>query len=163
VEAGYLRSGDHIATADAGGWATVQSLRGPPGKETVYNFVVAATHTFFVGSGATWVHNGGPCNTIRLWRAVEPEELKDVLRYGDYDIHPNSTFKRFAFDEKSLDNFIRANPELEYTKTYIDISKDKIKFMTRHEDARGVGKAIGIDVYLTPEFYEWFDKVHIIR
>ena len=33
VEAGSLRSGDHIATADAGGWATVQSLRGAPGKE----------------------------------------------------------------------------------------------------------------------------------
>jgi RHS repeat-associated protein len=81
VEAGSLRSGDHIASADAGGWATVQSLRGPPGKETVYNLSVAKSHTYFVGSGGTWVHNGGPCGEeelVTLWKAVPPRRTAAI-------------------------------------------------------------------------------------
>ena len=63
---------------------------------------------------------GSEGGITRLWRAVEPEELADVKRFGDYNIHPNSTFKRFAFDEKSLDDFIKANPGRTYKKTYIE-------------------------------------------
>ncbi|GMU02759.1 hypothetical protein KH5H1_68790 [Corallococcus caeni] len=98
---------------------------------------------------------------IRLWRAVEPEELADVRRFGDYNIHPNSTFKRFAFDEQSLDAFAKANPGRSYTKTYIDLPTDKLKFMYEHPDPGGVGKSIGIDVYETPEFYKWFNGVNV--
>ena len=99
--------------------------------------------------------------TTRLWRALEPKELADVQKYGDYNIHPNSAFKRFAFDEKSLDEFIAANPGRNYTKTYIDIPTDKLKKMVEHPDPGGVGRSIGIDVYETPEFYDWFDGVSI--
>lgn len=98
----------------------------------------------------------------RLYRAVEPDELADVLKYNDYNIHPNSTFKRFAFDESSLDDFIKANPNRTYTKTFVDVPTQKLDQMYRHDDPGGVTKAIGIDVYENPQFYDWFDKVNII-
>lgn len=104
---------------------------------------------------------GGP-NSTRLFRAVEGDELADVMRYGDYNIHPNSTFKRFAFDEKSLDDFIRADPNRTYTKTYIDVPTENLGQMYRHPDPGGVGRSIGIDVFENPQFYDWFDKVNII-
>jgi filamentous hemagglutinin len=88
--------------------------------------------------------------------------LADVQKYGDYNIHPNSTFKRFAFAQEDLDAFIEANPGRSYTKTYIDILTEKPDLMYRHPDPGGVGSAIGIDVYETPEFYDWFDIVHIV-
>lgn len=100
--------------------------------------------------------------TTRLFRAVEKAELDDVLRYGDYNIHPNSTFKRFAFDEGSLDAFIKANPGRNYTKTFIDLPTEKLDFMIRHGDPGGVGKAIGIDVFENPQFYDWFKGVNIL-
>ena len=96
-----------------------------------------------------------------MWRAVEPEELPDVERFGDYNVHPNSTFKRFAYDETSLDDFAAANPGRSYTKTFIDLPNEKLQHMYEHPDPGGVGRSIGIDVYETPEFYEWFDKVNI--
>ena len=84
-----------------------------------------------------------------------------MKRFGDYNIHPNSTFKRFGFDEKSVDDFIKANPDRTYTKTYIDLPNDKLRHMHQHPDPGGVGRSIGIDVYETPEFYDWFDNVVI--
>jgi len=100
--------------------------------------------------------------TTRLWRAVTDKELEDIMRYGDYNIHQNSTFKRFAFTERDVDNFIRANPMQHYTKTYIDLPTDKLQLMFQHDDPGGVGKAIGIDVYEHPEFYNWFEDVTIV-
>jgi len=101
-------------------------------------------------------------STTRLWRAVEADELADVVKYGDYNIHPNSTFKRFGFDEGSLDDFIKANPARDYTKTYIDVPTKNLDQMFRHPDPGGVGKAIGIDVYENPTFYDWFDNATIL-
>jgi filamentous hemagglutinin len=98
-----------------------------------------------------------------LWRAVEPGELADVKRLGDYNIHPNSTFKRFAHSESAPDDFIRANPDRSYTKTYIDLPTDKLIQTCRHPDPGGVGQSIGIDVYENPQFYEWFDGVTILE
>ncbi|WP_163134872.1 DUF6862 domain-containing protein, partial [Agarivorans sp. Alg241-V36] len=100
-------------------------------------------------------------DTTTLWRAVELEELADVQHFGDYNIHPNSTFKRFAFDEMSLDDFATANPGRVYTKTYIELPTDRLGDMIPHPDPGGVEKAIGIDVYEYPEFYDWFDGVNI--
>ncbi len=108
------------------------------------------------------VMNTAMSGSTRLWRAVEPEELADVVKYGDYNINPNSTFKRFAFDEGSLDNFIKANPGRDYTKTFIDVPAENLSQMYRHADPGGVGKAIGIDVYEKPQFYEWFNKVEVL-
>ena len=54
-----------------------------------------------------------------------------------------------------------ANPYRIYTKTYIDIPTDRLKNMVEHPDPGGVGKSIGIDVYETPDFYDWFDKVNL--
>jgi hypothetical protein len=105
--------------------------------------------------GATAAEGAGAGST-RLFRAVEDEELKDVLRFGDYNIHPNSTFKRFAFSEGDLDAFIQSNPGRSYTKTFVDIPTDKLQFMYQHADPGGVGRAVGIDVFETPEFYDWF-------
>jgi filamentous hemagglutinin len=97
-----------------------------------------------------------PETTTRLFRAVESEELKDVVRFGDYNIHPNSTFKRFAYNEGDIDRFIGANPNRSYTKTSVDIPTSKLQFMFRHADPGGVGRAVGIDVLETPEFCNWF-------
>jgi hypothetical protein len=94
-----------------------------------------------------------------LWRAVENPELDDILKYGDYNIHPNSIFKRFALGEKSLDDFIAANPGRTYTKTSISIPTLKLDHMVPHADTGGVGNAVGIDVHEHPEFYDSFNGV----
>jgi filamentous hemagglutinin len=75
----------------------------------------------------------------RLWRAVEGDELADVQRFGDYNIHPNSTFKRFAFDQASIDDFIQANPDRSYTTTFVDIPTSRLDEMYTHPDLGGVG------------------------
>lgn len=66
------------------------------------------------------------------------------------------------FDETSLDNFIKANSGRDYTKTFIDIPTRNLDLMYRHADPGGVGKAIGLDVFENPQFYDWFNKVEII-
>lgn len=38
-----------------------------------------------------------------------------------------------------------------------------VEKMYRHDDPGGVGKAVGVDVYETPEFYDWFDTVRMIE
>ncbi|WP_212749167.1 hypothetical protein, partial [Chitinivorax sp. B] len=126
-----------------------------------YKDVLDNTAEWHANSGTNNAAKSSGDGTTRLWRAVEPNELKDVLRYGDYNIHPNSTFKRFAFDEGSLDAFIKANPSRSYTKTYIDLQSSKLNEMVHHGDPGGVGRAVGIDVFEKPEFYKWFNKVHI--
>lgn len=80
-----------------------------------------------------------------------------MLRFGDYNIHRNSTFKRFAFSEADLDAFIKANPGRNYTKTLVDIPTNKLQLMFEHPDPGGVGRAVGIDVFETPQFYDWFE------
>jgi len=115
--------------------------------------IVATAEAASAEAGAA---RGGPPATTRLWRAVEAEELLDVRRFGDYNIDPNSTFKRFAFSKPDVDAFIQANPGRSYTTTFVDLPTDKLRFMTEHPDPGGVGRAIGIDVYETPEFYSWF-------
>ncbi|MCY1044145.1 hypothetical protein OV208_22700 [Corallococcus sp. bb12-1] len=125
-----------------------------------FNGTMAAVATVAVAGsltdGAGIALKGGGRSTTRLWRAVEPDELADVFRFGDYNIHPNSTFKRFAFLEADLDSFIKANPDRTYMKTYVDIPTEKLPFMTEHPDPGGVGRAVGIDVYEFPGFYDWF-------
>ncbi|MGK3997606.1 RHS repeat-associated core domain-containing protein [Sorangium sp. So ce1024] len=54
--------------------------------------------------------NAGEVSTTRLWRTVEAEELAELRQFGDYNLHPNSTFKRFAFSEADVDAFMKANP-----------------------------------------------------
>jgi filamentous hemagglutinin len=139
---------------------------------TVYNFQVEDFHTCFVAQGGSQappilVHNASNYSSLapgytRLWRAVEPKDLADVMKYGDYNIHPNSTFKRFAFSESDVNNFIITQPGRVYTKTFVDIPSEYLSRMVRHSDPGGVGSAIGIDVYEFPEFYEWFSGVNII-
>lgn len=84
------------------------------------------------------------------------KELADILKRGDYNIHPNSTYKRFFESEAEVDEFIRRNPDRGYTKTSVDLPEDYVlKNMERHPDF-GVGQAFGIDVYDNPEFYDMF-------
>jgi RHS repeat-associated protein len=126
--------------------------------DAVMGLFISASRSF---AKTAAVETGG-AGTTRLFRAVENDELADVMRYGDYNIHPNSTFKRFAFDEGSLDDFIEANPGRDYTKTFIDVPTENLGQMYRHADPGGVGKSIGIDVYENPQFYDWFEKVNIL-
>jgi RHS repeat-associated protein len=149
---------DKDATRSEKGWAAAGLLVPFVGGKTLHRVL---------GSGgddlADAVADAPSADTTRLWRAVEAEELQDLHRFGDYNIHENSVFKRFAFDEASLDAFAKANPERSYTKTYFDLPNDKLQHMVEHGDPRGVGRAIGIDVYETPEFYDWMGPVHIVE
>jgi RHS repeat-associated protein len=61
VPAGRLQPGDRLSTHNDD-WREVRrvratSPRGPPRRETVYNFEVAEDHTYFVGESGVWVHN----------------------------------------------------------------------------------------------------------
>ncbi|WP_437832732.1 FG-GAP-like repeat-containing protein [Sorangium sp. So ce1153] len=145
-------------------WVLEGLSQNDPGR-IVDGIMMAASAgaSFGEGLGAGPRAGGGGMATTRLWRAVEGEELAAVRRFGDYSVHPNSTFKRFALSETALDAFIKANPGRFYTKTYVDIPTEKIRFMTGHPDPGGVGHAWGIDVHETPEFYRWFlDGVKVI-
>jgi len=58
VAAGQLGRGLQVLTAS--GAATVRSVQPVPGRHTVYNLEVEATHTYFVGRLQSWVHNACP-------------------------------------------------------------------------------------------------------
>jgi RHS repeat-associated protein len=102
--------------------------------------------------------------TTRLWRAIGERELADVVKFGDYHLHYNSTFKRFAFLEDDMNAFIRANPNKSYAKTYIDLPNERLMSMDTHPwgDFGGRDFAIGIDVWERPDFYEWFGEVNVL-
>jgi Pretoxin HINT domain len=51
-----LRSGDRVFRL-SGGWLRVGSATWAQKRETVYNFEVAHTHSYFVGTLGAWVHN----------------------------------------------------------------------------------------------------------
>jgi prepilin-type N-terminal cleavage/methylation domain-containing protein len=158
-----LKAGEVLSGRE--GPLTVSSLDRHPGTVRVYNLTVESEHQYYVSDAGLLAHNNG-CGTAdgmtRLWRAVEPGELADIRQFGDHNIHPNSTFKRFAYNEKSLDTFISGNPTRTYTKTYIDVPTGNLAQMYEHADPGGVGRSIGIDVYEHPEFYDWFNKVHVL-
>lgn len=81
--AGYLQEGDRIARADAGGWATVQSLHRHLSMETVYNFSIENTHTYFVGSSLLWVHNTCPkIDPSGGWAGEPLIDLKSLVKNG---------------------------------------------------------------------------------
>jgi hypothetical protein len=54
--AGYLRAGDHLASAN-GGQLTVVSVEVDTRATRVYNFEVAEDHNYAVGELQAWVHN----------------------------------------------------------------------------------------------------------
>ena len=56
VPAGKLAPGDRVPSAH-GGWLRVGSSTWTQERETVYNFEVEGTHTYFVGESGAWVHN----------------------------------------------------------------------------------------------------------
>jgi hypothetical protein len=60
--AGYLRAGDHLASAN-GGQLTVVSVEVDTRATRVYNFEVAEDHTYAVGELQAWVHNAGIKNS----------------------------------------------------------------------------------------------------
>jgi hypothetical protein len=91
---------------------------------------------------------------VTLWRAVELPELKDILRFRDYNIDFNSTFKRFFDSEALVRRYIAANPNTQYFLTYIRLPVQYLSQMEQHPDF-GIGTAFGIDVWLQPEFYSW--------
>jgi hypothetical protein len=56
VEAGALAAGEELRSAGAGA-AHVEAVTRVDAHDTVYNFEVERTHTYFVGSASAWVHN----------------------------------------------------------------------------------------------------------
>ena len=53
---GGLDIGAQVSTD--GSWAEMVSMVSLEERQTVYNFEVAGTHTYFVGTGGVWAHNG---------------------------------------------------------------------------------------------------------
>ena len=60
LQAGQLRPGDRLRTADGRG-ATVLALHWNQGDPEVFTLTVARDHTFFVGAAGVLVHNAFPC------------------------------------------------------------------------------------------------------
>ncbi|MCG8425714.1 MAG: Hint domain-containing protein, partial [Proteobacteria bacterium] len=56
---GKLDLGEQVSSGD--GWAEVVSIASSEERATVYNFEVEGTHTYYVGTGGLWAHNG--CGT----------------------------------------------------------------------------------------------------
>ncbi|MCG8423159.1 MAG: Hint domain-containing protein, partial [Proteobacteria bacterium] len=53
---GQMDIGEQVSARD--GWAEVVSIAALEERQTVYNFEVEGTHTYFVGPGGVWAHNG---------------------------------------------------------------------------------------------------------
>ncbi|MCG8421416.1 MAG: HINT domain-containing protein, partial [Proteobacteria bacterium] len=53
---GQMDIGDLVSARD--GWAQVVSVTTLEERQKVYNFEVAGTHSYFVGPGGVWAHNG---------------------------------------------------------------------------------------------------------
>lgn len=119
-----------------------------------------AAGVLFPGPGAGYRESAE--GFTRLWRAVEADELADIYRFGDYNIHPNSTYKRFGLSEQSLDDFIGANPDRSYWKTYVDVPNYELSRMDYLPDPGGAGNYYGIDVFENPDFYGSMGKVNIL-
>ncbi len=97
VPAGRLAIGCQIVTR--AGPALRLETEHPTGKlQTVYNFEVAGTHTYFVGKAGLWVHNN-----------CEPEYLQRVWDRGNEDWNTGGNFYNhhsfpIQFDPDILDN-----------------------------------------------------------
>ena len=81
VDAGTLRPGDQLTTAD-GSTVTVTAVRSWIGKEWMYDLTVNDTHTFFVGANGdpVLVHNVGCSNRGR--RGSPPPLGRNSIKSG---------------------------------------------------------------------------------
>ena len=156
VQAGRLSPGQQVRQTDgsAGEIATTHTEPHPEGI-TVFNFQVKDYHTYFVAQSGrdrpVLVHNS--CDEYtRLYRAVEPEELADIRRFGDYNISNISTYKRFYENADDMNRFVAAQPGRNFTRTYIDVPTEYANRMHRMPIG-GEGMVRGIDVYENPDFY----------
>ncbi|MCG8422123.1 MAG: HINT domain-containing protein, partial [Proteobacteria bacterium] len=52
---GELNIGEQVSAND--GWANIISMASLEERQTVYNFEVEGTHTYFVGTAGVWAHN----------------------------------------------------------------------------------------------------------
>ena len=88
LEAGQLRPGDRLRTADGHG-VTVLALHWNAGEAHVYTLTIAKDHTFFVGSAQVLVHNAGPCGLVPygstdLSKAVQAKRIEKGDKLGNY-------------------------------------------------------------------------------
>ena len=77
VEARRLRVGDRVSTG-GNGWLQVQSVRGHARRETVYNFEVAGSHSYFVGRSRAWVHNACTAGGQTGTPSIKNEQYVDL-------------------------------------------------------------------------------------
>lgn len=79
VEASALRPGEPVFSA-AGGPIHVVATRRLGETQTVYNFEVEGTHTYFVGTSLAWVHNPDNCDVaVPNTRPAGAQPLQTVL------------------------------------------------------------------------------------
>ncbi|MEZ4864104.1 MAG: hypothetical protein R3C14_22500 [Caldilineaceae bacterium] len=62
-------------------------------------------------------------DTVTLYRAVRPEELNDLLRFGDYGLSPSGAGKYFALTEQGVRDFIQSplNADVDMVLTKIEV------------------------------------------
>jgi RHS repeat-associated protein len=93
---------------------------------------------------------------ISLWRSVGPEELSDIIRFGDYGLSPNESGKYFALTEEGAREFAHTpfNESIEMTLTRIDVPRSYVESGYVFNDPRGGG----LSVHFTDEqLYELYD------
>lgn len=99
-EAQDLDAGDRLRTAD-GDIVTVEGLDWTTVHTApAYDLTIAAVHTFYVlaGTEAVLVHNCNPSGTgQRIYRAVEPDELADLVGSGQYRNIPGIGHGKYFF------------------------------------------------------------------
>ncbi len=98
VPAGRLRAGDRLR-ANVDGWLEVRQVRGPPRRETVYNFEVAEDHSYFVGELGAWVHNLCEEGKARL---ALLRERRAARQRGELVPSENPGFARHAARDRAI-------------------------------------------------------------
>ena len=126
LEAGQLRAGDRLRTADGRG-TTVAGLEYDTGSAHVYTLTVATDHTFFVGAALVLVHNSNACyGTAGEFEDLSGktfEEANKILEQGTRRVADSAGgYRAYKYPDGS-EVIIRDNGEVirmaapEYAKT----------------------------------------------
>ncbi|MCG8422128.1 MAG: hypothetical protein MJE77_29750, partial [Proteobacteria bacterium] len=88
---GELNIGAQVSADN--GWAYVTSMASLEERQTVYNFEVEGTHTYFVGTGGVWAHNvcaaRGAANPLKgtTYTGKVRQQMRPGLKTGRPDNH----------------------------------------------------------------------------
>lgn len=121
---GGVLTGVANLTADAYGYQGTLGQNANIATNTMYNMITCG---MMGGSGNNVGNNsnGGDDSLVTLYRAVRPEELDDVLRFGDYGLSPSGGGKYFALTEQGARDIMKApmNRDVNMVLTKIEVPR----------------------------------------